>query len=40
MGARRWQSEIVSPILEKALTEREPLELPEPEGDGEATQQE
>lgn len=40
MGARRWQSEIVSPILEKALTEREPLELPEPDGDGEATQQE
>lgn len=37
MGARRWQSEIVSGILEKALTEREPLELPEPEADAEAT---
>ena len=30
MGARLWQAEIASPILEKALTEREPLELPEP----------
>lgn len=33
MGARRWQAEIASPILEKALTEREPLEVPEPEGE-------
>jgi len=40
MGARRWQAEIASPILEKALTEREPLELPEPESDGEAFQKE
>jgi ribonuclease D len=30
LGARRWQAEIASPILEQALTEREPLELPEP----------
>ena len=30
LGARRWQAEIASGILEKALTEREPLELPEP----------
>ena len=30
MGARLWQAEIASPILERALTEREPLELPEP----------
>ena len=33
MGARHWQAEIASPILEKALTEREPLEIPEPEGE-------
>ena len=36
LGARRWQAEIASPILEKALSEREPLELPEPEGETEA----
>ena len=36
MGARRWQAEIASPILEKALTEREPLEIPEPENPAEA----
>ena len=36
MGARRWQAEIASPILEQALTEREPLEIPEPEGETEA----
>ncbi|QLL23494.1 ribonuclease D [Actinobacteria bacterium IMCC25003] len=30
MGARRWQAEIAAPILEQALTEREPLEVPEP----------
>jgi ribonuclease D len=33
MGARRWQAAIASPILEQALTEREPLEIPEPEGE-------
>jgi ribonuclease D len=33
MGARRWQADIAAPILEKALTEREPLEIPEPEGE-------
>lgn len=35
MGARAWQAEIASAILEKALTEREPLEVPEPEGEPE-----
>ena len=40
MGARRWQAEIASPILEQALTEREPLELPEPEGESEAAPEE
>lgn len=30
MGARLWQAEIAAPILEKALTESEPLEFPEP----------
>jgi ribonuclease D len=40
MGARRWQAEIASPILEKALTEREPLEIREPDGEGEAAQKE
>ena len=30
LGARRWQAEIASGILENALTEREPLEIPEP----------
>jgi len=29
LGARQWQIEIVSPILEAALLETEPLELPE-----------
>jgi ribonuclease D len=29
LGARRWQAEIASPILEQALTEREPVEIPE-----------
>ena len=29
MGARKWQSEIAAPILEAALLERVPLELPE-----------
>lgn len=28
LGARRWQSEIAAPILEAALLEREPIELP------------
>ena len=31
LGARRWQSAIASPILEAALREVEPLEIPEPE---------
>ena len=30
LGARAWQAEIAAPILEAALLEREPLELPEP----------
>jgi ribonuclease D len=29
LGARHWQAEIAAPILEKALLEIEPLELPE-----------
>jgi ribonuclease D len=33
MGARRWQADIAAPILEQALTEREPLEIAEPEGE-------
>jgi ribonuclease D len=33
LGARPWQREIATPILEAALLEREPLEKPEPEGD-------
>ena len=36
LGARPWQIEIATPILESALLEREPLapvEMPEPEGD-------
>jgi len=40
MGARRWQAEIAAPILELALTEREPLELPEPAPDAEAPAEE
>jgi ribonuclease D len=40
MGARRWQAEIAAPILEQALTEREPLELPEPAPDPEAPAEE
>jgi len=31
MGARRWQAEIASPILEAALLETEPLEIVEEE---------
>jgi ribonuclease D len=40
LGARRWQAEIASPILEQALTEREPLEIPEPASEGEAATEE
>ena len=40
MGARRWQAEIAAPILEQALTEREPLELPEPATEAEAPAEE
>jgi ribonuclease D len=40
MGARRWQADIASPILEQALTEREPLEIPEPEGEPQPTSDE
>jgi ribonuclease D len=36
LGARRWQAEIASPILEQALTEREPVEIPEPPAEVEA----
>jgi ribonuclease D len=35
MGARRWQAEIAAPILEQALTEREPLEVAEPPAEAE-----
>jgi ribonuclease D len=35
LGARHWQADIASPILEKALTEREPLEIEEPVAEGE-----
>ena len=35
MGARRWQAEIAAPILEQALTEREPLDAPEPAAEAE-----
>ena len=31
LGARRWQVDIAAPILEAALQEAEPLEIPEPE---------
>jgi hypothetical protein len=31
LGARRWQAEIVAPILTTALLEKEPLELAEAE---------
>ena len=40
MGARRWQAEIAAPILEQALTEREPLEVPEPAPEPEAPAEE
>jgi ribonuclease D len=40
LGARRWQAEIATPILEQALTEREPLEIPEPASEGEAAAEE
>ena len=40
MGARRWQADIAAPILEKALTEREPLELPEAESEVQPTSEE
>ncbi len=33
LGARRWQAEIASPILESALRQKEALEIPEPEGE-------
>jgi ribonuclease D len=39
-GARRWQAEIASPILEQALTEREPLEIPEVAAEAEAVPEE
>jgi hypothetical protein len=31
MGARVWQADIAAPILEAALRETEPLEVPEGE---------
>ena len=40
MGARCWQADIVSPILENALTQSEPLEIPEPEGEPQTTSDE
>jgi ribonuclease D len=40
LGARRWQAEIASPILELALTEREPLEIPEVAAEAEAAPEE
>ncbi len=39
LGARPWQREIATSILEAALLEREPLEKSEPEGDQENTDQ-
>jgi ribonuclease D len=40
LGARRWQREIVAPILESALLETAPLELPEAEqGANEASEE-
>lgn len=36
LGARRWQAEIAAPLLEKALTETEPLALAEAESESEA----
>ena len=40
LGARRWQAEIAAPILEQALTEREPLEIAEPVAEAEAPSEE
>ena len=40
MGARRWQAEIAAPILEMALLEREPLEIPEPVAEPEGASEE
>jgi ribonuclease D len=42
LGARPWQIEIATPILESALLEHEPLapiEMPEPEGDQDNSEQ-
>jgi ribonuclease D len=33
LGARRWQAQIAAPILELALTQTEPLEMPEAENE-------
>jgi ribonuclease D len=33
LGARRWQAQITAPILELALTQSEPLEMPEAENE-------
>jgi ribonuclease D len=40
LGARRWQAEIASPILEQALTESEPLPIPEVAAEAEAAPEE
>ena len=40
LGARRWQAEIASPILELAMTEREPLEIPEVAAEAEVATEE
>jgi ribonuclease D len=40
LGARRWQAEIAAPILEQALTEREPLEIAEPAAEAEGAVEE
>ena len=39
LGARPWQREIASPILEAALLEREPLEKPDGESDQDNSEQ-
>jgi ribonuclease D len=39
LGARRWQAEIVAPILTSALLEKEPLELVDADADEKSAQE-
>jgi len=39
LGARRWQAELVAPILASALLETEPLEVTDPEADEKSWQE-